>query len=753
MLAAPLSPAPEAAAAASPKALLVMAFAPGESLRANAASDLQATQRTLQEYGFAVSVVDAYHDSGGITACPHHQLHRHLDENRYNMVVYYGHGNASRWAFCLPQDRNWTGRTDTPPGRDEAREFGDHRAHWQGEIRLAPNAMVILRHTCYSHGLEAVDLRSGAPLLPQAEILRRLNEYSHTFLGGDARSYTATAVVGATPSYLENLFRNHSVPIAQLTVPDLSASFQAGSGYQLMIGSHQYLGGSGMMWRKNRFPGANNAAVWGQPAWAGDPTLTVRRALGMVPGDKNGNGNNTDLGEPCFPHDKRDFFAAEDTSYNFFPFICIANPGPASTWAEVTFYDESGEYLTVYREVPGETRITLNCNANRHLRDRDLAVRVRSTDGTPLLAERPMYFRYRGWMDGGSCAFGTPRPSVRWYFAEGHASDTRPFHEYICLANFGSQPARGTMTLFPAAGGPREVEIAVPPGARRTLYINAYLQGDVAVEVKTDRPVVAERSLYFQYFSQQGTFRADGGHSKPGLNALSRSWYFAEGHVSRDFEEWICLANPGGRRAVATLTYYTPRGEAGRREVELPPSSRRTVLVNHDFAAASDVSVAVECDAEIACERAMYFDFRGACDDGHVSPGNRSAATRWMFAEGAAYKGIQEYVLIVNPGGSTAKVRATYLLGPGEGAHSRSYTIAPRSRLTIDVNRELSAFGAPSQVALDLVSDRPVVAERAMYFDMGRGAGGRERIRGGHVSLGVQSAAAEWYFAEMYTGR
>jgi hypothetical protein len=40
-----------------------------------------------------------------------------------------------------------------------------------------------------------------------------------------------------------------------------------------------------------------------------------------------------------------------------------------------------------------------------------------------------------------------------------------------------------------------------------------------------------------------------------------------------------------------------------------------------------------------------------------------------------------------------------------------------------------------------------------MYFDMGRGGGGRESIRGGHVSLGMKSAAAEWYFAEMYTGR
>ncbi len=40
-----------------------------------------------------------------------------------------------------------------------------------------------------------------------------------------------------------------------------------------------------------------------------------------------------------------------------------------------------------------------------------------------------------------------------------------------------------------------------------------------------------------------------------------------------------------------------------------------------------------------------------------------------------------------------------------------------------------------------------------MYFDMGRGSGGGEPIQGGHVSLGVKSAAAEWCFAEMHTGR
>lgn len=750
-----MPPTPQAAAATTPKALLVMAFAPGESLRTKAVADLQSTVQRLWEYGFEVSILDAYNEGGGISPYPHHQLHQHVDGNRYNLVVYYGHGNDSRWAFCLPGDAAWASLPETPQGWDEAREFGDHRANWLEEIRLAPNAMVVMRHTCYSHGLEAADMQSGARLLSQSEILQRVNEYSYTFIhpATGIRSYTATATIGATPAYLENLFKNWDKPIGGLTVPNLSASYQPGSGYALVTGPHYYLGGSGMTFRKNRYPGSTNSSIWGQPAWAGDPGLTIRDVCGKVPGDENGDGDNTDLGEPCFPHDTRDVFGAEDTSYNFFPFICIANPNAVSTWAAVTFYDEAGEYMTVYRELPADSRITLDCNANRYLRNKDLAVRVRSVDGSPLLAERPMYFRYQGWMDGGSDAFGSRKAAKAWYFAEGYTSNTQPFREYICLGNFGTVAARGTMTLIPKEGGPVEMDIAVEPGTRRTYNINSYIQGEVSVKIETDQPVIAERSIYFRYTALNGRFTADGGHTKPGLNSLSAYWYFAEGHVSEDFEEWISMANPGSEPATATVAYYTPAGKRGTRKVSIPPGTRRTVLVNEAFTTAADVSVVVESDRPIACERAMYFDYNGAWDDGHVSPGNVSPALQWNFAEGSVFPGIHEYVLIVNPGDNAATVKATYLLGPGEGTHTATYDVKPHQRVSIYVNAELAARGNPSQVALELSSDRPIVAERAMYFDMGRGGSGREPIRGGHVSLGLQQAAAEWYFAEAYTGR
>jgi len=63
------------------------------------------------------------------------------------------------------------------------------------------------------------------------------------------------------------------------------------------------------------------------------------------------------------------------------------------------------------------------------------------------------------------------------------------------------------------------------------------------------------------------------------------------------------------------------------------------------------------------------------------------------------------------------------------------------------------SFSSATDISAYVESGRPIACERAMYFDMGRGSGGGEPIQGGHVSLGVKSAAAEWCFAEMHTGR
>lgn len=753
---APL-PSPPARAEEPLRALLVMSFAPGDPLREAAEGDLVETAKTLKEFGFQVTSLDAYNPDGSVSSYPHYRLYRQLKDYTCHLLVYYGHGDASRWAFCLPEDPAWSGRPETEEGLYESMEFGDFREHWQQSIDLAPRAMVILRHTCFSGGLEAADMQSGAPLLSDAEVLRRINEYSYTFLHPRTGivSYTASANYNFTPSYLRTVFREHGMAVGELTVPDLSAEYTQGSGYRLLSGAHYYLGPSGYTFRKNRMPGSTNSQVWGQTAWAGDPKASASWIFGRVPGDENGDGDNTDLGEPCFPHDSRDVFLAEDTTYNFFPFFCVANPGQADTWARITFLDEKGEFLTVYREMPALSRITLDCNADRYLRNKNLAVRVESVDGAPLLAERPMYFRYSGWMDGGSDSFGVTEPAKSWYFAEGYASDRLPFHEYICVGNFNSWDVRVTLNLLGNEGQALSRAFVLPAMTRRTFLLNSYLQGEVSAALEADAPVVAERSMYFRYTAVKGSFAADGGHTKAGLTSLSDTWYFAEGHVSDRFEEWLCMANPDGEKAEAYVYLFTPEGRKGPWHVVIPARSRSTLMVNQCLGtlAPTDVSAVVTADRPIACERAMYFLFNGAWDDGHVSPGSPAPASVWQFAEGSAYPGIQEYLLVMNPGDDEAFLDFTFILGPGEGTRNTHLRLGGQSRLSLNVNAELSSLGSPSQVAVILSSSRPVVAERAMYFDMGRGGEGREPIRGGHVSPGVTGGSPRWYFSEAYTGR
>jgi hypothetical protein len=722
--------------------------------------DDDAAAQALQEMGFEVVRYEMYPEEG-IYPIEHPMLDLynafHLHE--YNIVIYYGHGGET-WAFAISNKFGEDPKEGSLEYILENIHYCCYRhTFWEfeGGLKVAPNAMIIMEAACFSDGVEELDLEPGAPLLDPLTVLTRINKYSYTFLHRPRPAFGTYVAFppGGVASFLRQLAKNPHHPIATLAVPDDSAY-----GASLLEGPHfePDMAALGMRYRRNRCPGSNNRDVWYHDishfgAWAGDPTQTFAMVCaGWVPGDHNGDGDNTDPGELGFSPDARDIQDGGDYSCNFFPFLSIANPNAMETPAEITFYDEQGEYLKLYRSIPPNARFTLDLNSYPYLRNKNLSIRVCSLDpAAPLLAERPMYFRYNGWKDGGSDVFGAKTPQTSWYFAEGYASDS--FDEYVCLANFGNAPANGRMVLYREGATPIEVPINVAAGTRQTHLIDAYTQGNVSVEVTTDNPIVAERSMYFRYHSQQG-FYCDGGHTKMGLNELSKSWYLAEGYVSPNFEEWVLLVNPNDAPAETTLSYYTPAGKHSEEKYLLAPRSRHTVYVNHVLGGAtSDVSVGVDATQPIAVERSMYFNYNGWADDGHVSPGVSAPLTKWYFAEGSCYSGINEYVLLVNPEDSSTTVTATYLLGGGQSPFMRQYTLPPKSRFTINVNSDLSGLGSPAEVGLILESDQPVVAERAMYFNLGRADYELEPLRGGHVSLGASAPSSEWFFSEAYTGR
>ena len=97
---------------------------------------------------------------------------------------------------------------------------------------------------------------------------------------------------------------------------------------------------------------------------------------------------------------------------------------------------------------------------------------------------------------------------------------------------------------------------------------------DVSVRLRSDLPVVAERSMYFGYHG------VDGGHVSTGSTEPSAQWYFAEGYTAGSFDEYILILNPETTDAYVTLDYLKPDGSVTSQYIVVGANSRATVAVD-----------------------------------------------------------------------------------------------------------------------------------------------------------------------------
>ncbi|MBU4218756.1 MAG: hypothetical protein KKB90_07300, partial [Actinobacteria bacterium] len=156
----------------------------------------------------------------------------------------------------------------------------------------------------------------------------------------------------------------------------------------------------------------------------------------------------------------------------------------------------------------------------------DFSARVQSTNGVPIVAERPIYFNYQGYTrlnwPGGHNVIGATCTATFYYFAEGTC---RPgFDPYICLQNPESTDAEVKITYMLGDGTTRDQEVTVGATSRHTVMVKDVLgEGDdvlhdfsARVQSTNGVPIVAERPIYFNY---QGYTRLNwpGGHDVLGL--------------------------------------------------------------------------------------------------------------------------------------------------------------------------------------------------------------------------------------------
>jgi hypothetical protein len=121
---------------------------------------------------------------------------------------------------------------------------------------------------------------------------------------------------------------------------------------------------------------------------------------------------------------------------------------------------------------------------------------------------------------------GCSAPSKTFYLAEGYTGPG--FDSYVLLLNPNATAATANVRFMLNGGKFVDAQYAVPARSRFTIPLNkqeGLSSTDVSTMVSSDLPLVAERSVYFDYEGRQG------GSCGPGVPAPAAKWYFAEGYT------------------------------------------------------------------------------------------------------------------------------------------------------------------------------------------------------------------------------
>jgi len=415
------------------------------------------------------------------------------------------------------------------------------------------------------------------------------------------------------------------------------------------------------------------------------------------------------------------YFAEGCTGEGFHQWLCLQNPGDYPSRVLVEYFtQEAGPLAPRELLIPPHSRLTVfvNGDAGEGLQ---LSTRVTVVEGPPVTAERPIYFIFRDHWSGGHVGAGIPAPAARWFFAEGYTGSG--FEEWVTVFNPGEEAASLTFR-FQTAEGTMIVREGwwAPPLARATFFVNE-LAGEglhLSLEMISDRPVVAERSMYFDY-SGVGGHHWTGGHCGAGLDALSDSYYFAEGTTREGFEEWLTLQNPGEADVVVTATYCF--GDDARpplvRGYVVKGHSRLTLFVPAEVGWGEDVAVMLQGDAPFAAERPVYFHYRGFgayWGGGHCVAGAGSPRTTHHFPEGYTGPGFQQWLCFFNPGAGEVRLEVEYQVEGEGGRAPLAVSVPPLSRVTLRVN-DHAGCGLQLSTLIRVTEGAGILAERPIYFN------------------------------------
>ena len=322
--------------------------------------------------------------------------------------------------------------------------------------------------------------------------------------------------------------------------------------------------------------------------------------------------------------------------------------------------------------------------------------------------------------------------SPTWYLAEG--STDHGFSTYISIENPQDEALNADVTYLRSDGTSLHTMVGLP--ARSQVTVNPMTTVGIAdfstkIDCQQGKNIAVDRTMSW---TGPGAASPEG-HNSIGVTSPSRGWFMAEGCSTFGFETWLLVGNTSLWPATCRVTYMI-EGEAPVTLTKtVPPASRASFSMRDDIGE-KNAAIKVESDVPVVAERSMYRNNRR---EGHNSVGMILPGVNVYLAEGSTAWGFTTYVLLSNPNAEAANVTLTWMT-PGGPIAQPSFVMPPLSRKTVRVNDSLKN----SDVSTIVSSDRPVVAERSMYWTTATG-------EACHDSVGVDQSHSVVYLPDGQT--
>jgi hypothetical protein len=190
-----------------------------------------------------------------------------------------------------------------------------------------------------------------------------------------------------------------------------------------------------------------------------------------------------------------DWFFAEGATGSFFDmFLLIANPTETAAHVEARYLLPDGDVLVKQYRVEANSRFNIWVDLeDPRLADTALAVTLVSTNGTPIVAERAMWWFHPGgyWHEANNSP-GATETGAAWALAEGEVGGASATATYVLVANTSSR------------AGSILVTVALEDGTTAVQQFELGATSRLSIDMGTEFPIVRGRR-FATLVESQGT--------------------------------------------------------------------------------------------------------------------------------------------------------------------------------------------------------------------------------------------------------